>query len=97
MAEVAQGTNNEVLTVNQTQLIGIQMTNWPQEQRGILLVYATGYDDGSGNFIPVKRKNLAVAPDDFAAWAAGVDLAGQTFFQALRAQCYAWIQADATA
>lgn len=96
MAEAAQGKNNEVLTVNQTQLIGLQMINWPTDQRGIILTYATGYDD-AGNFVPVKRKQLIIPPADFQAWASSADLGGQTFFQALRAQCYAWIQADANA
>lgn len=97
MARTAVGTNNEVLTVDQTQLIGIQMVNWPADQRGIILIYATGHDDGSGNFVPVKRKQIPIPPAEFAAFATSTpDLsAAGGFFAALKDFCYQQIQNEA--
>ena len=72
------------------------MTNWPVDDRGIILIYATGYDD-AGTFVPVKRKHLPVPPADFAAFAASTPDVSGGFFPALKTWCYAQIQADATA
>lgn len=94
MSRDAQGTNNEVLTVNKTQLLSIQMVNFPEESQGIQLIYATGYEDGEGVFQGVKRGQLAVPPADFAAFAAS-DLGGQGFFAALKDWCYTQIAAQA--
>lgn len=97
MSRNAQGTNNEVLTVNKTQLLQIQMNNWPQENRGINLIYATGFDDAQGNFTPVKRGEMAVKPADFAAFAGTTDLQGKDFFNALKDWCYEKIAEAAVA
>ncbi len=97
MARTAVGANNEVLTVDQTQLIGIQMVNWPADQRGIIIIYATGHDDGSGAFVPVKRKQVVVEPAEFAAWASSAPDLGAAggFFAALKDFCYTQIANEA--
>ena len=96
MSRDAVGTNNEVLTVNKTQLVQIQMNNWPNDNRGIVLVYATGTET-AGEFTPVKRHQLAVKPAEFIAFMATTDLAGKAFVDALKDFCYQQIQDAATA